>query len=288
MKTIDDSTLEAVAELICGYASGIGAEYSTPGYYRSMGEIRAFFERAGVMPQGESGTRKWFALESLKSVNGSYDLERVLLRIISPMEYSKNYSVRQAVEDHLNTLLQVEGLEVVLLGVKPVLRERTASIPTGEERLVQEEVPDFYQLVQDDSLAEVLSFRWEEAQKCVAAEAFLAAIVMMGSILEGVLLNRFERNKEVGYRAKGAPKDRKTKKPRPIADWGLSNMIDVAHEVGWLQVDIKRFSHALRESRNIVHPYVQRLENDMPDEDTCAICWPVVHAAISDLFRVVE
>ncbi len=238
------------------------------------------------MPQGQSGTRKWFVLESLEIANGTNELENVLKRIASPREYPGDNTTRKDVEDHLNSLLQIEGLEVSILGVDPVLRERTASIPTVRERRPVQVAPDFYQLVQDDSLADVMSFRWEEAQKCVDAEAYLAAVVMMGSILEGVLLNRFEHNLEVGYRANSSPKDRRTGKPKPLHEWGLSSMIDVAHEVGWIHGDIKRFSHALRESRNVVHPYVQRLQDEVPDEDTCSICWQVVQAALSDLFRI--
>ena len=39
MKKIDDSTLEVVAELICGSDGGSGSGYDTPGQYRTMGEI---------------------------------------------------------------------------------------------------------------------------------------------------------------------------------------------------------------------------------------------------------
>ena len=286
MKTIDESTLEVVAELICGSDGGGGSGYDTPGIYRTMGEIHTFFQRAGVAPRGQSGTRKWFVLESLQSMNGTDALEDVLRRLASPREYLGNSSVRKDVEDYLNDVLQVEGLAISLVGVEPVLTERIATVPVPEQKASSEQIaPDFYRLVQDDSLADVLSFRWREAEKCVNAEAYLAAVVMMGSILEGVLLNKFEHNLEVGNRAKSSPKDGKTGKPKPVHEWGLSSMVDVAHEVGWLQGDVKRFSHALRESRNLVHPYVQRLYDEVPDEDTCSICWPVVQAAVSDLFR---
>lgn len=60
-------------------------------------------------------------------------------------------------------------------------------------------------------------------------------------------------------------------------------MIDVAHELGWLGVDVKRFSHSLREFRNLVHPYQQLKEGVIPDEDTCKISWQVVRASINDL-----
>jgi hypothetical protein len=63
----------------------------------------------------------------------------------------------------------------------------------------------------------------------------------------------------------------------------LGSLIEVAHQVGWLGGDVKRFSHALRESRNIVHPYVERLHAERPDLDTCSICWLVVRAAVADL-----
>ena len=58
-----------------------------------MSEIDTFFERAGVAPQGQSGTRKWFVLESLQLMNGTNDLEKALVRIVSPREYSRDYTV---------------------------------------------------------------------------------------------------------------------------------------------------------------------------------------------------
>ena len=285
MKSIDDRTLEAMAELICGSGHGSGGGYGSPGPYRSMPEIGRFFDRAGVHPQGESSTRKWFVLESLQNVIGTDDFEKVVLRLASPKEYSGDSDVTQRVIDHLNRVLQVEGVEIVLVGVEPQLRERDASMATPQSNETQiEDPPDFHQLVNDGSLAEVLSFRWQEAQRCVQGEAYLAAVVMMGSILEGVLLHRLENDIQAGYQAKSSPKERG--KPRPINQWGLSALIDVAHELRWLQGDVKRFSHALRESRNLVHPYMQRLQQDKPDRDTCSICWQVVRAAVSDLLAI--
>ena len=188
---------------------------------------------------------------------------------------------------YLNRILQVEGLEVNLIGVEPQLLERkaAANVPTPQETPT-EVAPDFLRLVRDASLAEVLSLRWQEAQKCVNAEAYFAAVVMMGSILEGVLLHSIEANPALGNRAKASPKDPKTQKPRPFHEWGLSALIDVAHELRWLQGDVSRFSHALRESRNLVHPYMERLAPDRPDKDTCSICWQVVRAAVSDLLGI--
>ncbi len=289
MKKLDDTTLEAIAELICGSGQGGGGGYASPGPYRTMSEIAGFFSRAGIEPRGESSTRKWFVLESLKILNDEKTgslipvrLEQVILRLASPREYRGDAGMTQKVIEYLNQIMGVEGIEVVLDGVEPKLvthSPRTSETPSDKPI---EAPPDFAKLVSDAGLAAVLSFRWQEAQRCVKAEAYLSAVVMMGSILEGVLLHKVEQEFRDANQAKTAPRD-KTGKARPIQDWGLSSLIDVAHELGWLQGDVKRFSHALRESRNLVHPYVQRLLNDRPDKDTCSICWQVVRAAVADL-----
>lgn len=285
MKRLDDSTLEVFAETICGAGQGAGGgpTYEAPGPYRSMSEIHAFFRRVSLQPQGQSSTRKWFVLESLQAINGTDDFEQLVLRLASPKEYRGDAKTTRRVMEHLNQVLQVEGLEIVLLGVNPQLRERTAvtTTPQPKEKPV-ETPPDFRQLVKDNNLADILLFRWEEAQRCVRGEAHLSAVVMMGSILEGVLFYKVEQDPKTANLTRSCPKDR-SGNPKAIHEWGLSSLIDVAHEIGWIQGDVKRFSHALRESRNIVHPYVQRLQNDSPDEDTCSICWQVVRAAVADL-----
>ena len=284
MKRIDDSTLGTVSELICGSGEGSGGGYESPGPYRSMNRIHAFFDRARVKPSGQSATRKWFVLESLQSINGTTALERVLLRLASPKEYPGDPEVAGKIVGHLNLVLQVEGLAVDMVGVEPCLSARTASanVPRSQEAPL-ESPPNFLSLVADGSLADVLSLRWQEAQKCVNAGAYLAAVVMMGSILEGSLLYKVESNPMAANRSQLSPKDGRTGKPRPFHDWGLSALIDVAHDLGWLQGDVSRFSHALRDSRNLVHPYMERLATDRPDRDTCSICWQVVRAAVSDL-----
>lgn len=294
MKRLDESTLEVIAETICGAGQGAGGgpSYEAPGPYRTKSELYGFFRRAGVEPVGQSSTRKWFVLESLQALNrdsgGSTvppGIERVLLRLSSPQEYRGDAETTSAVLDYLNKSLTVEGLEIALNGVTPVLRVRAAAVAPPAPRFKREAPPDFLRLVGEPRLAQILALRWEEAQRCVEGKAFLSAIVMMGSILEGVLLYRTEANPERANRATCSPKDR-SGKVRPLHEWGLSHLIDVAHELGWLQGDVKRFSHGLRESRNIVHPYVQRLNSDSPDADTCAICWQVVRAAVADVLQV--
>lgn len=67
---------------------------------------------------------------------------------------------------------------------------------------------------------------------CITAKAPLAATVMMGGLLEGLLLARVnsQANKAPIYTAAAAPKD-KQGKTLPLKDWTLQNYIGVAHEL---------------------------------------------------------
>jgi hypothetical protein len=131
-------------------------------------------------------------------------------------------------------------------------------------------------------LEAIVQARWIEAQRCQHAKAYLAAVIMMGSILEALLLARCSKCVGDAYQARCAPKDRNGK-AIAIPNWTLSNLIDVSVERGWLKQDRGSFSHALRQSRNIVHPYEHaRTQSDF-DEGTCKVCWQVLNASVEDL-----
>jgi hypothetical protein len=98
----------------------------------------------------------------------------------------------------------------------------------------------------------ILEGRWTVAQTCQNAGAYVAAVVMMGSVLEGVLFAIGHNNRPQCYRAAHAPKTRDGKQVH-LEDWNLNSLIDVAVELGWIKTDRGQFRHALRQSRNIVH-----------------------------------
>ncbi len=135
----------------------------------------------------------------------------------------------------------------------------------------------------DDSLKR----RWREAQICQHAGAHLSAIILMGSILEGLLVARVQLDAGSAYQATASPKDKKGKNVA-IPDWNLNSLIDVAVELDWLKRDRGKFSHALRESRNIVHPWVEVAKKANFDGATCKTCWEVLKASVGDLMESVK
>jgi hypothetical protein len=82
--------------------------------------------------------------------------------------------------------------------------------------------------------------------------------------------------------AKAAPKD-KAGVIYKIHDWKLVSLIDVSCELGLVGLDVKKFSHELRDFRNYIHPFHQRAQGFTPTEHTVDICWQVFRAAFAQL-----
>lgn len=134
----------------------------------------------------------------------------------------------------------------------------------------------------DSSLLPILENRLKEARLCLQAGASLSVIFLCGSILEGILLGVALQNPRQFNQASGSPKD-KSGKVKPFHDWSLAQFINVACELKLLQIDVKKFSHALRDFRNYIHPYQQMASNFAPDQHTAKICMQVLKAAIAGL-----
>jgi hypothetical protein len=137
----------------------------------------------------------------------------------------------------------------------------------------------------DSVVTEVLEKRLEEISKNIKVGAALSAIIMCGSVLEGILLGiALTKMKEFNF-SSSSPKNKETGKPLPFNEWTLSNFIDTAHNVGLLGLDVKKYSHSLRDFRNYIHPYQQMANRFDPDIDTAKISFQVLKAAISDLSK---
>lgn len=138
------------------------------------------------------------------------------------------------------------------------------------------------QLPVESQLHPILESRLDEAQKCLKNKASLATIFMAGSILEGALLGVALKHPKEFNKSRSCPKSG-TGKPKPFAEWTLAQLIEVGGELRFLGEDVKKFSHALRDFRNYIHPYQQMAGHFSPDQHTAEICLQVLKAALSDL-----
>ncbi|MFD0333874.1 hypothetical protein ACFQZ0_11900 [Streptomyces erythrogriseus] len=97
-------------------------------------------------------------------------------------------------------------------------------------------------IVSDPDLARAVQLRLDEARICQEHGAYTSAVIMLGSLLEGVLVHAADvRNATVPL-------------PRPARDTRLQELIQHAHTNQWIDQDAKMASDLLRTYRNLVHP----------------------------------
>jgi hypothetical protein len=116
--------------------------------------------------------------------------------------------------------------------------------------------PDFSPLAGNQEMRDILTRRWHECAKCVKADAHLAAIVMMGGLLEALFVARANKmtDKSPLTSAANAPKDKVTGKTTNYQDWMLDSYIKVGCELKWITESAKDIADKLKEYRNFVHP----------------------------------
>jgi hypothetical protein len=132
-------------------------------------------------------------------------------------------------------------------------------------------------------VSEVIKLRLNEVENCINGGAPLAAILLIGSVMEGILLGMATIYPRQFNLAPSAPKDKDTEKIRIFPNWTLNNYIEVASELGILKQDVRKFSHVVRDFRNYVHPYEQMSTRFFPDKQTALICFQVLKAAINQI-----
>ncbi len=140
----------------------------------------------------------------------------------------------------------------------------------------------------DGSVSAILEQRILEVKKCLQADAALSAIFLCGSILEGILLSVATMNIKEFNQSNSSPKNKGTGKVKQFHEWSLNNLIDVAYDLGFIGLDVQKYSHSLRDFRNYIHPYQQMSSGFNPDMHTAKISWQVLKASINDLYEKVK
>ena len=167
--------------------------------------------------------------------------------------------------------------------VERLVGKSVAPRDSGQEFLKQDFGPIAFQKIQNAGpLVPILESRLSEAIRCLKADSPLAVIFHCGGILEGLLIGLASANPQQFNQAPNSPKD-KAGNVKQLHEWTLAQFIDVACELGYLKLDVKKFSHGLRDFRNYIHPYEQMSARFNPDKHTAEICLQVLKAAIASL-----
>ena len=154
----------------------------------------------------------------------------------------------------------------------------------SEEAFLSKEfsIPHIQKLPIEPAVIPIIEERLKEVQKALAVGAYLSGVILCGSILEAVLLGKAQQEPRIFNTSKASPKTRDGK-VKPLHEWTLAKLIDVASDVGVLKLDVKKFSHGLRDFRNYIHPYEQMSSGFTPDKHTANVCFQVLKAALASV-----
>jgi len=264
----DDSTLTEIAHLICGDEA--------PLLYRKGYEIAAFFQRAGWddVPEYDGTPRHKWARELLKErqEDGTDDAGRAILRLANRLEYYNQQQEYRATLKRLNEILVLDGRRIGEEGGQPVFVRCEAGFEDEVRQLRRVELKvSVTEVVSDPELAATVQLRLDEARICYEHGAYTSAVIMLGSLLEGVLAHAAQ-TRVAGVRM-----------PKPMRNMGLKDFLDFAYENKWIEHDAKLASELIRQCRNLVHPLAEKQTGHSPNRDTLDMCWPVVNATLNDL-----
>jgi hypothetical protein len=268
--------------------------------YRSGPKLVEFFNELGFRDSyswGGGFPSRWIYTDGkLGILNGKPELDLCIRNLFSPINYVEDIAKLDGYINDFNQYLAFDGWKVVRKG-KDITFERTDKIEILSQKVDKKEIneEDFLRkefdsiptskIGIDSVVLAIIESRINEIQLAMNAKASLASIIMCGSTLEGILLGIALLHPEQFNRSSVAPKD-KDGKIMPFQKWTLANYIDVAHDIGIIKEDIKKFSHSLRDFRNYIHPYEQLANSFSPNEHTAMICFQVLKAAIFQLAEV--
>ena len=260
---------------------------------RSGPKLVSFFNKLGFSDTyGPGFPSRWkYTDDRLEKINGTPELDKCIKAVFAPVNFIGNYDVLDKHLSSFNEFLAFDDWKVVRTG-KEISFTKADKInfetkkEVNEEDFINQEFDEIsvYDLNLDGFISDVLNLRIQEIKANLKANAPLSAIVIIGSTLEGILLGFATKNPKDFNQAKAAPKN-KEGKTKYYHDWSLSNFIDVAYELRFIQEDVKKFSHTLRDFRNYIHPYEQMSSGFNPDIHTAKLCWNVLKVAMIQLSK---
>lgn len=158
-----------------------------------------------------------------------------------------------------------------------------ADVVTPFSQPTTDAAPGFAPLASDVRMQAILERRWAECVACIQCGAHLAAVVMMGGLLESLFVSRQNRltDKSALVNATRAPK--RKGKALPLTEWTLNDYLEVANEIGWIGMATKRVGAVLRDYRNLVHPQSEYAQQVILTDQDARVLWDITKRVAREL-----
>jgi hypothetical protein len=207
------------------------------------------------------------------------DLHSVDAAVQSVMKATGCHAARRTYTKALQEAKEAMVVVRSVIAATPNAPQQTTAVPSTTDA-----PPNFAPLAGNPRMQAILNNRWQEVQRCASATAGLAATVMMGGLLESLLLARINASPRVSaiYTATHAPRD-KAGKTLPLGEWKLANMVEVAHEHGWVTKSARDVGHVPRDFRNYIHPHKEFTDGVVISTEDVQMFWEVTKAICRQL-----
>ena len=139
-----------------------------------------------------------------------------------------------------------------------------------------------FSFVSDTKLRQIIDRDYSDLQG-TAPSAIKSRIILAGGLIEALLLDGLITRSADALSAKRAERDARSGTAKPLDEWHLSSLIDVATEIGILSEDASRHSATIRQYRNLVHPGLERRAPIAVRERVANIGEQVLWMVIEDL-----
>ena len=267
--------------------------------YRSGPDLVSFFNKLGFNDcYGQGFPSRWIFTElKLNEINGTTKLESCIKSIFAVNNYIGRIDYLDNLIDEFNQYLAFDKRKIFRENDKILIGKiDKIIIPRIKEQSDISE-KEFLQLAFDTSIddigldyniTEILKIRIGEAESNIKVGCSLSAIILIGSVAEGILLGVATKYPRDFNTVNRAPTNRNDGKVKPFNAWTLNDFIESAYELDIIHEDVKKFSHVLREFRNYIHPYQQLCSKFSPNIHTAAICLQVLKALITQVSEYVR
>jgi len=263
--------------------------------YRTGPELVSFFNSLGFHDVYRQGfpSRKIYTEDNIRKLNGTAGIDECIKNAFKPINFVENYQLMYDLIEYFNKYLMYDGWNIYLNGnnisfkkvnfsVKDLYTPDIKKEKTEEEFIsIKVEALNLAKLPIENSLIPIIKSRMDEIENCLNAKSPLATIFLCGSVLEGILFAIASKNMKDFNMANASPK--KDEKVKPFSEWSLKDYVDVSKELGYIDEDVKKFSHVVQDFRNYIHPYQQMAQQFNPSIETAKLCVQVVKIAIQQI-----
>lgn len=267
--------------------------------YRSGPQLINFFSQFGFSDSyGNGFPSRWVYTEDrLKEINGTPNIDKCIKQLFAPVNFIGRFDQLDELINEFNQYLAFDNWKVVRKETE-ITFQRADKIDfsssskaeqSEEEAFLTREFDeiDINSIGLDSVVTNVLESRFQEIKECLRVNAPLSAIFLCGSTLEGLLLGIANKEPRLYNQSNASPK-----KPdgcvKQFHEWTLNDLINVSHNVGYISLDVKKFSHSLRDFRNYIHPFEQVASGFNPTKQTALISWQVLKAALDQVNRKIN